>query len=64
MIDITPYQQKLKALSIYMDWWLSEKHCIITWWDIFNQTGNLPWRPEWLPPFDEWYEAHKNDVTN
>lgn len=64
MIDITPYERKLKALELYMDMWLAEKHCIIKWWDHFNDTGIVAHRYEWLPSFEEWYkERCKNELN-
>jgi hypothetical protein len=55
MIDITLFEHKLKMLEVYMDLWLSEKHCMIKWWDWCQDTGVLMNRVEWLPPFDQWY---------
>lgn len=55
MIDVSHQMNKLEALKIYMDFWLNEKHCFIRWWDVFNDTGILLHRPEWLPPFEQWY---------
>lgn len=55
MIDISIYQQRLKALEVYMSIWVDEKHCILNWWDMYNETGILLDRCEWLPSFEDWY---------
>jgi hypothetical protein len=55
MIDITIYEQRLDALKIYMDICIDESICIKEWWCVFNDTGNIIRREDWLPSFEEWY---------
>ena len=65
MIDITPYQHKLKALEIYMKLWLNEKQRMIQWWDIYNETGILMHFTDPIPDFTEWYaKYYSHRITN
>jgi len=55
MIDISIYQQRLQALDLYMSFWINEQDCIDRWLHLFNETGVIIDRCEWLPSFDDWY---------
>lgn len=54
MISVGFYIWKLEMLNKYMGIRICESICMKRWWDIYNETGVLMNRVEWLPEFDDW----------
>ncbi len=59
MINVRLYQDKLKALSDYMNLFIAHKYCDWMRWQFYEDTGMLLARVEpSLPSFEDWWDEN------